>query len=221
MAALASGGVRPTTVNHVFGVYPNLAVDEGEAARQLIRAIDLTATIGGEQIYLISGGRGGLGWEEAAERFAELIAPCVAHARANGVRLMVENASAMMSDMHMAHTLDDARRLAEKAGIGVCIELHACWTEGDLAAKFARALPFAGLVQVSDYVLGDRCSPCRAVPGDGAMPLERMIGQLLEGGYAGVFDLELVGPRIDAEGCYSAGRRAAEYLSDLLTRLGA
>lgn len=221
MRELAKGSVKPTTVNHVFAVYPNIEADEGEAARQLDRAIDLTAQIGGEQIYLISGGRGSLTWEDAAERFAALLAPCRDRAKAKGVRLLVENASALNADMHMAHTLTDATRLAETAGIGVCIELHACWTEGNLGDLFARAVPLAGLVQASDYVLGDRMSPCRAVPGDGVIPLDRLIRQLLDLGYKGLFDLELVGPRIDAEGCYAASTRAAEYLSELLTRLGA
>ncbi len=221
LAQLALGGVDATTVNHVFGVFPDLERDAGEAGRQLIRAIDAAAAVGAEQIYLISGGRGRLTWEQGADRFAELIAPCLDHAAAKGVRLLVENASAMNADMHMAHTLPDAVKLAETAGIGVCIELHACWMEGDLAGKFAHAVPLAGLVQASDYVLGDRTTPCRAVPGDGVMPLERMLGQLLDLGYEGLFDLELVGPRIDAEGCYAATARAAEYLSELLTRLGA
>ena len=82
-------------------------------------------------------------------------------------------------------------------------------------------MPLAGLVQVSDYVLGDRTTPCRAVPGDGAMPLERLLGDVQDAGYRGLFDLELVGPRIEAEGARAASRRAADYLSNLLTRLGA
>jgi sugar phosphate isomerase/epimerase len=221
LGELAKGGVRATTMNHVFGVYPNLESDEGEAGRQLIRAIDVTASVGGTQIYLISGGRGSLTWEEGAARFARLIAPCLGHAAERGVQLLVENASAMNADMHMAHTLPDAVRLAETAGIGVCIELHACWMEGDLAGNFARAMPLAGLVQASDYVLGDRTTPCRAVPGDGVIPLERLLRQLLDLGYEGLFDLELVGPRINAEGCYAASTRAAAYLSDLLVKLGA
>jgi sugar phosphate isomerase/epimerase len=218
---LARGGVAPTTVNHVFGLYPNLEADSGEAARQLNRAIDVTAQIGGEQIYLISGGRGSLSWEEAAARFSTLLAPCREHADAKDVRLLVENAQALNADMHMAHTLLDAIRLAEMAGIGVCMELHACWMEGNLAEHFARAIPITGLVQASDYILGDRCTPCRAVPGDGVIPLERLFRQLLDLGYTGLFDLELVGPRINEEGCYAASTRAAEYLSELLTRLGA
>jgi sugar phosphate isomerase/epimerase len=221
IAELALGGVSATTVNHVFGIYPSLEADTGEAARHLTRAIDVTAAVGGKQIYLISGGRGSLTWEDAADRFATLVAPCRAHGEAKGVRLLVENASALMTDMHIAHTLTDATRLAQLAGIGVCIELHACWVEGGLADSFARAVPLAGLVQASDYVLGDRCTPCRAVPGDGVIPLERLLGQILELGYEGLFDLELVGPRIDQEGCYPASTRAAEYLSELLTKLGA
>jgi sugar phosphate isomerase/epimerase len=76
-------------------------------------------------------------------------------------------------------------------------------------------------VQVSDYVLGDRTTPCRAVPGDGAIPLERLIGEVLEAGYGGVFDLELIGPRIEAEGHRPATLRAAEILSEILVKLGA
>ena len=62
---------------------------------------------------------------------------------------------------------------------------------------------------------------CRAVPGDGAIPLERILGDVLDAGYTGVFDLELVGPRIDAEGARPATTRAAETLSRMLTKLGA
>jgi len=219
--ALAAGGPRVSTVNHVFGVYPNLEHDTGEAAKRLLEAIDISARLGGSAIYLISGGRGALDWEQAAQRFAELIAPCTAAAEAQGVRLLVENASALNVDIHSAHTLPDAIRMAEIAGIGLCIELHACWMEGNLHEHFRRAMPLTGLVQVSDYVLGDRTTPCRAVPGDGAIPLERLIGDLLDAGYQGLFDLELVGPRIEAEGARPATTRAAEYLSELLTRLGA
>lgn len=219
--ALAAGGPRVTTINHVFATHPDLERDSGEARAHLMRAIIVARELGARQIYLITGGRGTLDWEAAADRFAELIAPCRAEAEARGIRLLVENASALNVDIHMAHTLPDATRLAEIAGIGVCVELHACWMEGALNANLRRAMPLAGLVQVSDYVPGDRTTPCRAVPGDGMIPLERLIGDVLELGYDGVFDLELVGPRIEAEGPRAATARAAEYLSNLLTKLGA
>lgn len=221
LAELARGGPEVATVNHVFGAFPNLEGEREPAVAGLMEAIDMAARLGAGVIYLITGGRGGLSWEEGAARFARWIAPCRAAAEAKGVRLLVENASALNADLHMVHTLSDAIRFAEIAGIGLCIELHACWVEADLPALFRRAMPVTGLVQASDYVLGDRTTPCRAVPGDGVIPLERLLGDLLAAGYAGVFDLELVGPRIVAEGARPAAIRAARRLTEILDRLGA
>ena len=220
-AALAAGGTSATNLNQPFARFPDIERDSGEAALRLNEAIEAAAALGAGALYIVTGGRGSLDWEQAAERLANLLAPCRALADERGVRLLVENANLFNADIHIAHTLDDTIRLAEIAGLGVCIDLGACWFEGDLAAKFARAMPLTGLVQVSDYVAGDRCTPCRAVPGDGAVPLERQIGLLLDAGYGGVFDLELVGPRIEAEGARPASLRAAENLSEILTKLGA
>ena len=219
--ALAPGGVRVESVNHPFAMFPDLENDSGEAAARLMQAVDVAADLGARSVYLISGGRGTFSWEEAANRFAELLAPCKDAARNRGIQLLVENASAFNADIHIAHTLADAITLAEIAGIGVCIDLQPCWVEGGLEQQFRRAMPICGLVQVSDYVLGDRTAPCRAVPGDGAIPLERLICGILDLGYTGAFDLELIGPRIEAEGNHAASRRAAERLSEILTRVGA
>lgn len=220
-AALAEGGPRPVTLNQPFARFPDIEQDRGEAAVRLNEAIEAAATLGAPQLYIVSGGRGSLDWESAAHRLAELIAPCRALADERGVRLLVENANCLNADIHIAHTIDDTIRLAEIAGIGVCLDLGAGWFEGDLQRKFARAMPLTGLVQVSDYVLGDRSTPCRAVPGDGCVPIEQQVGWLLDAGYQGVFDLELTGPRIAEEGPREASLRAAEALSEILTRLGA
>ena len=214
-------GVRVESVNHQFAMYPDLEGDDGEATEKLLQAIDIAETLHAKSVYLQTGGRGSLSWEEAADRFATLIAPCRSAAASLGVRLLVENASAFNADIHMVHTLADTIQLADLAGIGVCIEWHACWMEGGLAQLLRQAIPITGLVQVSDYVLGDRTAPCRAVPGDGVIPLARLLADVLEAGYQGVFDIELVGPRITAEGADVATERAAQRISEMLTELGA
>lgn len=219
--ALAPDGPRVDCVNHPFATFPDLERDSGEAVEKLTEAIEIAAALGARSLYLLTGGRGALSWEAAAERFAELIAPCQPAARRHGIRLLVENASAFNADIHIAHTLADTIRLAEIADMGICVDLHACWVEAGLRDLFERAMPRIGLVQVSDYVPGDRAAPCRAVPGDGAIPLERLLGEIVEAGYAGLFDIELIGPRIEAEGARIATGRAAEHLSRILDRLGA
>lgn len=191
------------------------------ARAQLDQVIEAVTALGGRSVYMVTGGRGGLTWEDAAEAFSEAVAPCVAHARDAGVRLMIEPASTVFADIHIAHSLRDVAQLAEMADIGICLDVFTCWTEAGLQQTIQRAMPRIHLMQVSDYVLGDRASPCRAVPGDGAIPLERMLGWALDAGYAGAFDLELLGPRIDAEGRVAACGRAAQWITDFLDRRGA
>ncbi len=48
--------------------------------------------------------------------------------------LAIENASSLYADIHFAHTLRDTLTLAERAEIGVCVDLFHCWAEADLAA---------------------------------------------------------------------------------------
>ncbi len=215
-----AAGVRIASINHPFAVHPDLEHDGARATGALDDVIEIAASLGCPVIYLLTGARGALTWEQAADRFCELVAPCRDRAEASGVRLLVENASSFNADIHIAHTLPDTISLASAAGIGVCIDVHACWTEAGLSELIRRALPHTGLIQVSDYVLGDRCAPCRAVPGDGVIPLRRIIGDALDAGYAGVFDIELVGPRIEGQGPHAATALAARRISDLLTELG-
>jgi sugar phosphate isomerase/epimerase len=218
---LADGGLAVETINQAFAIHPSLESGCAQAQQELYRLIDIGAKIRTRSVYLLTGGRGSLDWEQAAARFAEGIAPCREAAQKKKIALMIENASALYADLHIAHSLADTIRLAEMSGIGVCIELFHCWAEAGLKGLFKRAMPLCGLVQISDYVLGDRSLPNRAVPGDGAMPLERLIGMLLDEGYDGAFDIELLGPRINAEGHFAAARRAAERLSEILVKLGA
>ena len=119
------------------------------------------------------------------------------------------------------HTLRDAVDLARRLDVGVCMEVNACWAERDLAATVAEQVDRLALVQVSDYAIGTLSTPARLVPGDGDIPLERILGQVLAAGYEGRFDLELVGPAIDAEGYEASSRRALAALGSMLESLGA
>lgn len=222
-AALSGTDLQPQTVAHVFraGHLSANKAEWDESRDALNRLIDITAELGGRSIYMLTGGHGALSWEEAATTFCEAIAPCVERANKVGIGLAIENASSLYADLHIAHSLTDTIRLAELAEIGVCIELFFCWGEAGLPQLFDRALPRCQMVQLSDYVFGDRSLPARAVPGDGAVPLERIIKTLLDIGYRGAFDLELLGPRIDAEGANIAVARAAAYVSAMLQRLNA
>lgn len=207
-------------VCHVFGG-GRLSTDRQAARDALSAVIDAAAGVGARTVYLLTGGRGDLTWERAAELFCAMVAPCAARAQGAGVALAIECASSLYADIHIAHTLRDTVTLAEMAGLDVCIDLFHCWAEGDFDEMVRRALPRTALIQLSDYVLGDRALPGRAVPGDGTIPIEAFVAQTLAGGYAHGFDLELIGPRIDHEGRFESARRACDVVGAMLDRLGA
>lgn len=220
---IADGGYTVEAVTHVFAAGP-LPADAGNAAAaqgELSRTIDAAAKLGARSVYLLTGGRGALSWEAAAERFSTLLAPCLAQAKQADVALLIENASNLYVDMHLAHTLRDTITLAEMAGTGICIDHFHCWTEAGFEELVVRALPLTGLIQLSDYVPGDRALPARAVPGDGAVPIAPFVAQALAAGYAHGFDIELLGPRIEQEGRFAAVQRACGTVSAMLDELGA
>ena len=205
---ISAQGYTVETVFHLF-----------ESTDSLNRVIDAAAAIGARSIYMLTGGRGELSWEEAADRFCAAVQPGVDTARQAGVALAIENASGLYADIHIAHTLRDTIELAEAAGLGICIDLFHCWTEAHLLSLVELALPRTVMIQLSDYVLGDRALPARAVPGDGVIPLETVVDRALTAGYPHGFDLELIGPRIEREGRVEAARRACASMSAMLRRL--
>jgi sugar phosphate isomerase/epimerase len=223
-SVLVDGGYRLETVIHAFMFGHRLdegpAVIEAERAK-LNAAIALASSVGSRSLMMASGGRGGLVWEDAAAVFADIVAPCLAMAKATGVALLVEATPTLYADLNIALSLRDAVTLAEIAGVGIGIDTFSCWTEAGLKETIARAVPHCGLIQIADYVGGDRALPGRAVPGDGMIDIRQMVEWALAAGYDGAFEIELIGPRIDAEGHLAAVRRAAEAFDGMLCDLGA
>jgi sugar phosphate isomerase/epimerase len=221
--ALESSGCAAEAIVHPFlGARPLEQREESwrDARETLSRLIQMAAQLDTRSIYMLTGGHGSATWEEAADAFSAAVAPCLSTAKAAGIELLVENSAPLYTDLHIAHTLRDTITLAETAGTGVCADLFACWAEAGLRDSIKRAMPRCKLVQVCDYVNGDRSLPSRAVPGDGAIPVKQILEWVLRAGYDGMFDIEIIGPRIDAEGRVKAVRRAADKVGDILNSLG-
>ena len=201
---LASSGLR---IANVIGV--------GHAG--LANAIEIARRVSAPAVVFTTGPAGPLPWDDAADRLDAALATIPRQP----VRLCLEHTNSLRVDVSFVHTLRDALDLAGRLGIDVCMEINACWAERDLGRTVRDGTDRIGIVQVSDFAVGTLSTPNRLVPGDGDIPLRRIIGELLEAGYAGGFDLELVGPAIETEGYRSAIERSCIYLSELLTDLGA
>jgi sugar phosphate isomerase/epimerase len=197
-------------------------LDPEDALEALRPAIDVADALGSPLCYFTSGRTPErMSTDDAFAALVAALPPSVAYAADRGVRLAVENNSVTNRNIGFVHTLPDAIQLAREADIQICLELQNCWYERDLSRLFRDHVAHIGIVQVSDFRVGEELRLNRRVPGDGSMPLVWMISELLQAGYSGLFDIEVIGPSIDAEGPEAALRRSADWLSDLLTELGA
>lgn len=217
---LRDAGLR---VTNLIGIGPFRLDDASRWAVQrdrVRRALDAAEAVDAGCLILTTGPAGQLTWEDAADALSEALAPLVAEARRRGIPFGLEHTNSLRVDVGFVHTLRDVIDLARRLDVGVCVETNACWAERALDATIRDGVDVFRIVQVSDFAIGTLSTPDRLVPGDGDIPLERILGQILAAGYEGAFDLELIGPHIDEEGYDAACTRAASVLGDLLDRIG-
>ena len=200
-----------------LGAFDLARPDSWERGRETgIRAVETAARLGVPRVVFTTGRFVPLTWEDAADAYALAVAPVVAAAADSGVAFAIEHTNPLRPDVGFVHTLRDAVDLARRLDVGVCMEINACWAERDLDATIAAGIDRISLVQVSDFRVGTVASSQRLVPGDGDIPLVRIVDTLLAAGYPGRFELELIGDAILAEGYDAAVPRAVAWLDRLL-----
>jgi sugar phosphate isomerase/epimerase len=221
---VVKAGVRVSTI---FGpTYRRLDADRSlgwwDSDRAgTVDAIEFAASVGAASVYVCSGAAPSLTWEEAADAFGELVAPAVARGAELGVPLLLEPTNPLRADISFVFWQRDAMDVARRSGTKVMLDLQSCWYERDLERVIRDNIDLVGLTQISDFVIGTTETGNRAVPGDGDVPLERLLAVVVDAGFEGSFDLEVMGPRVEAEGYASSVRRSVERASELLERVGA
>jgi sugar phosphate isomerase/epimerase len=214
---LGAASLTAAYVVHSVGCAVNDEPAWADEQRLLLRCVELAQVTGARTIYFAPGPQGGLRWDEAVTLLTERLAPVRDAAGSLGIELAIETVHSSRPEIGFVRTVHDAVLAARTAGVGVCLDLYVSWADRDLAALVRDNLDVIHLVQVSDFRIGDRCQPARRVPGDGDLPLARVVADLRAAGYDGYFDLELLGPAIEAEGYASAASRGLAWLQTQLT----
>ena len=219
LIAIAESGLA---VSSVAASSATSRMIEPEIAFSVIKpAMDAAVRLGAPMAYITSGTTPpGMSTDEAFALLVAALPKARDYANANSVRLAVENNSIANRSLGFTHTLNDTLWLAAEADVGVTLELQNCWYERDLPRLFRQNVARIAMVQVSDFKVGEDARMNRRVPGDGDMPLKWLIGEMLDAGYAGMFELEIIGPAITAEGSEPALRRAVDKMDAIFAELG-
>ncbi len=196
------------------------AAGERRALERTRAHLAVAAELGAGCLLVLPGPAGALSWEEAAGRARPLVEVLLRDAEQARVRLALEPVSQLRVDLGFLHSFDEALDFAEAFGspwLGVVLELNNAWVERRLYANIRARTARIAIVQVSDFKVGTMSASDRVVIGDGDIPLRRLCGALAEAGYDGWYDIELLGPAIEAEGYEAVVPRAIARFRGLWT----
>lgn len=161
------------------------------------RAVDLTAALGADVLYLVAGGvNDDLGLPASRQRVIDGLAELVPHAASAGVRLAVEPLHPMMcAERSVVVTLDQSLDLVERfdpAHVGLAIDTYNVWWDPGLEAAITRAGPRTISYQVCDWLV-PQPHPLfgRGIPGEGAIDLPAITRAVDRAGYTGPIEVEI------------------------------
>lgn len=218
---LVAAGIRPSVI--VCGGFNIGAPDSWSQSRDSLNGImDSVAAVDKDCIVYFPPGRTtGATWEEVCDQFAEAVAPCVEHSRSSGVKLAFEPTH--RTDASFISSLRDAVDVSRQTGLGIVLDFGNCWMERDLRSTILAAGENIALVQIDDVDIGGHGKgpgSGRVQIGEGELPLERLMRDVIDSGYQGVYDLEVIGPSAEREDYASALERGVKSAARLLTDMG-
>jgi sugar phosphate isomerase/epimerase len=191
-----------------------------EALARTRRHLAAASGLGADVLLVLPGHAPALPWEEQAERARPLFRALLPDAERAGVRLAIEPVSQLRVDLGFLHTFQDALDFADEFDspwLGVVLEVNNAWIERGLYRNIAARTGRIAVVQVNDFKVGTLAASDRVVMGDGDIPLRRICRALADAGYDGWYDIELLGPRIEAEGYEAVVPRALAAFEALWT----
>lgn len=201
------------------GLFP-LGDEAGErqALASTRRHLEAAAALGADCLMVLPGANPALSWEEAAARARPLLAALLPDAERLGVRLALEPTSQLRMDLAFLHSFDETLDFADAIDspwLTVTLELNNAWIERRLYDNIRDRCQRIGVVQISDFRVGTLAASERVVIGDGDIPLRRLCAALADAGYDGWYDIELLGPAIEAEGYEAVVPRAVARFREL------
>jgi len=164
-------------------------------------AITLAANLGSPCLLVYTGARAGHTHNHARRLMKSALKELAPQAVEAGVQLVVEPMhEGCAGGFTFLTDLDDAAKVLADVGcdnIKLVLDTYHMGFTPSLAAKLADMTPQIGLVQVGDGRQPPEGEQNRCLPGEGELPLDDIIGSLLDNGYQGYFEIELLGEELE------------------------
>lgn len=195
---LRNGGIEPTSLEGLTG----FVAEEGSLRRRLLdeqrRAIEDAARIGAPCLT-VKGGQlppGSKDLTGARHMVEDGLTAVLDEAIGAGVMLAIEPVHPMLAERGIVCTTAQALDIGDGLGgdgIGIVLDLHACWWDPELERQVERAGRRLALVQFADWLSPTRSLvEDRGLMGDGVIDLPFWRRLVREHGYGKPFEVEIV-----------------------------
>jgi sugar phosphate isomerase/epimerase len=222
--AVARLADSPLAILYLQGAGPFTLTDPSRwraEVNEVRQALDDTVALGAGCLQMTTGGPGAMSYDEAEGRFLVLLHEILADAADRQIVLAPEHNHALRMDLGFVHSLHDMMDLVDKVDspwFRVCAEVNNAWIERHLYTDLAARHDRIAMLQINDFAAGTLCTPERVALGDGIIPLERIITTMLDAGFGGWFDLEVVGTQVSRLGSRAVVERSLAWLQRFADR---
>lgn len=174
--------------------------DAGARSRQIEHtrwAAHTCRTLGTDVLLIVPGSRGDLSHSAARELTIESLRASLPAARAEGVRLAIEPLHPRHADF--VNTIGEALDLCDEVAdpaCGVFVDTYQLWETPHLLEEIARAGDRIFGVHLADAPARPASLEDRRIPGDGDIPLPRIVDAIEAAGFDGPYAVELMAPAL-------------------------
>jgi sugar phosphate isomerase/epimerase len=172
-----------------------------ESVQDAIEAIQLAAQLKASSVIVYSGARAGHTHNHARRLFRNALNELTDVACEHGVALAIEPMHAgCAADFTFLSGVDETLNLIQPLNcpqLKLAFDAYHLGHEPGIVSRLAEIVPWIAIVQLGDA----KQVPCgeqnRCRLGDGCLPLREIVAALLDAGYRGFFDVELVGEDLE------------------------
>lgn len=198
---LAEHGLEISSMQWVGGFTGNDGRSYREALHDGLDAIQLAADIGAKTVVALSGGRGGHTAKHAFRLFRTAMKELSEAAQAVGVQVAVEPMHlgcafdhSFLTTVHECLDLIDA---VDNPHLGLAFDCYHLAQDANTMLWLENIVPYVRLVQLGDAKSAPMGQQNRCQLGHGLVPLPEIVKTFQAGGYAGFYEIEILGQDVE------------------------
>ena len=199
-ALLEEYGVKPANLCFA-GLFTSSSADERKGAIESAKkTVELCKEIDAGFVLIVSGPTIPGELEASRDYAKQALDELVPFAEDVGANLALESIHPIdISRWTVWVTLEQVFGIVESfssPNLGLMLDLYNSWWEPGLETMIPRIVDKVFDVHMADWASDTLTVDCRLLPGQGVMPLPRLIKTIEDAGYKGLYDVEIFNPAI-------------------------